>query len=85
MYGADPWSLTGNTDVHLKYPVGYTWLDDVKRADVPGTGEFYVDWKIKDFRKQSRNAKQNIHLRMTMVNDWAADEVTLANGRPPRT
>ncbi|MBQ2741894.1 MAG: Ig-like domain-containing protein, partial [Oscillospiraceae bacterium] len=84
MYGEDPWSSVGNADVVLKYPVGYTWLDDVKRANNPGTGEFFVDFKIKDFWKQSRNAKQDIHLRMTMVNDWAADEVSLVNGRVPR-
>ncbi|MBQ8003557.1 MAG: hypothetical protein IJ299_00455, partial [Oscillospiraceae bacterium] len=84
-YGPDPWSVTGDNNAVLKYPMGYTWLDDVKRADNPGTGEFFVDFKIKDFWKQSRNGKQDIHLRMTMVNDWAADEVTLANGMPPRT
>jgi len=84
-FGPDPWSSTGSTLPVLKYPNGYTWLYDVKRADNPGTGEFYVDFKIKDFWKQSRNGKQDIHLRMTMVNDWKADEVTLANGMPPRT
>ncbi|MBQ9985046.1 MAG: Ig-like domain-containing protein, partial [Oscillospiraceae bacterium] len=84
-YGEDPWSVSGNSSVVLKYPVGYTWLDDVKRADNPGTGEFYVDWKIKDFWNQSRNGKQDIRLRMTMVNDWKADEVSLLNGMPPRT
>ena len=85
MYGEDPWSVSGSNDVVLKYPVGYTWLNDIKRADAPGIGEFYVDWEIKDLWNQSRNDKQNIHLRMTMVNDWNADEITLANGKPPRT
>ncbi|MBQ2743658.1 MAG: Ig-like domain-containing protein [Oscillospiraceae bacterium] len=82
-YGPDPYSTNSNYTI-LKYPNGYTWLTDVYRADNPGVSDFWVDYKIKDFRSLSRNGKMDIHLRMTMVNDWEADEVSLVNGMPPR-
>jgi len=84
-FGNDPWTNVGNNYVPLKYPLGYTWLFDIKRADNPGTGEFFIDYSINDFRNHSRNGKLDMHLRMTAVNDWEAAEVTLANGMPPRT
>ncbi len=84
-FGADPYTNTSSAYTRLKYPMGYTWLFDVHRAENTGAKEFYIDYKINDFRNHSRNGKMNIRLRMTMVNDFAADEVTLANGMPPRT
>ncbi|MBQ2743796.1 MAG: Ig-like domain-containing protein, partial [Oscillospiraceae bacterium] len=84
-FGEDPYGTNTNSYNILKYPIGYTWLFNIRRADNPGTGEFWIDYKIKDFRKLSRNDNTDIRLRMTMVNDWNADEVTLANGMPPRT
>jgi len=83
-YGKDPYTTTSAYTI-LKYPNGYTWLDDIHRADKPENSEFWLDYKITDFRKLSRNGKMDVRLRMTMVNDWIADEVTLANGMPPRT
>ncbi|MBQ9986420.1 MAG: Ig-like domain-containing protein, partial [Oscillospiraceae bacterium] len=83
-FGEDPWSNEGDNYAPLQYPIGYTWLFDIHRADNPRTGEFWVDYEICDFRKLSRNGKMDTRLRMTAVNDWAADEVTLANGMPPR-
>ncbi|MBE6911018.1 MAG: hypothetical protein E7473_00660 [Ruminococcaceae bacterium] len=82
-YGPDPYSTNSNYTL-LKYPNGYTWLTDVYRADNPGVSDFWIDYKIKDFRSLSRNGKMDIHLRMTMVNDWEADEVSLVNGLPQR-
>ncbi|MBQ9986206.1 MAG: Ig-like domain-containing protein [Oscillospiraceae bacterium] len=84
-FGNDPWTNVGNNYTLLKYPVGYTWLFDIHRADNPGVSDFWIDYKIDDFRKLSRNTNMDIHLRMTMVNDFIVDEVTLANGMPPRT
>ncbi len=83
-YGEDPYTTTSAYTI-LKYPNGYTWLYDVHRADNPGESEFWLDYKITDFRKLSRNGKMDVRLRMTMLNDWEADEVTLVNGLPPRT
>ncbi len=88
-FGPDPDSVgenstVANTNVTLKYPVGYTWLFNIKKATKPGVREFWLDYKIEDRNKLSKNGKMDIHLRMTMVNDFEADEVTLANGMPPR-
>jgi len=84
-FGNDPWTNVENSYATLKYPIGYTWLYNIRRADNPGEREFWVDFKIKDVRGYSRNTDVNHRLRMTAVNDWNADEVTLANGLPPRT
>ena len=83
-FGPDPYSSSASSYNILKYPIGYTWLVDVKRADNPQTGEFWAEWDIKDFRNFQRNGKMDIKLRMTMLNDWDATEVSLANGYPPR-
>ncbi len=82
-YGPDPYSTNSSYTI-LKYPNGYTWLTDVYRADNPGVSDFWIDYKIKDFRNLSRNGEMDVRLRMTMVNDWEADEVSLVNGMPPR-
>ncbi|MBQ2741528.1 MAG: S-layer homology domain-containing protein [Oscillospiraceae bacterium] len=88
-FGPDPYSVgenssVSNTNVTLKYPEGYTWLFNVKKAENSGAREFWLDYKIEDRNKLSKNGKMDIHLRMTMLNDFAADEVTLAHGMPPR-
>ncbi len=88
-FGDDPWTDTSNNYARMKYPLGYTWLFDVRRADNPDIAEnepFYVDFDIIDFNKHTRNtAKMDINLRLTMVNDFAPDEITFAKGYPPRT
>jgi len=83
-FGNDPWTNTANAHSTLQFPDGYTWLDDIKRADNPGVNEFWLDYKIKDYRKLSRNSNMDIHMRLTAVNDWAPEEVTLANGLSTR-
>ncbi|MBQ9984936.1 MAG: S-layer homology domain-containing protein [Oscillospiraceae bacterium] len=87
-FGNDPWTVTTNVYQRLKYPRGYTWLFDVRRADNPDIAvnePFYVDFEILDFNRHTRNsAKMDINLRLTMVNDFAPDEVTFAKGYPPR-
>ncbi len=83
-FGNDPWTNTANAHSTLQFPDGYTWLDDIKRADNPGVNEFWLDYKIKDYRKLSRNGNMDIHMRLTAVNEWAPEEVTLANGLSTR-
>ncbi|MBQ8003747.1 MAG: heparinase II/III family protein, partial [Oscillospiraceae bacterium] len=82
--GNDPWTDVTNAHAPIKYPDGYTWLEDIKRADNPGESEFWFDYKIKDYRKLSRNSNMDIHMRVTAANDWAPEEVTIANGLPTR-
>ncbi|MBQ8003951.1 MAG: heparinase II/III family protein, partial [Oscillospiraceae bacterium] len=86
-FGNDPYTDQASSYTKLKYPDGYTWLYDVMRADNPGLSEFWVDYKIKDVANISRNPKSamDIHLRLTMLNDFVLDEVTFAKGKPPRT
>lgn len=75
-----PW---GEEQPGATHPKGYNWLRNVERADNPGTGTFSADWKIKDFWKVLP-VTLNLHLRLTMVNDFDLSEVTLADGAPPR-
>ena len=84
-FGEDPYTNSSSQYTILKYPLGYTWLYDIHRADNPKVSEFWLDYEIKDYRKLSRNGTMDTHLRMTMVNDFEVDEVSLANGMPPRT
>ena len=86
-FGEDPYTKEGDNTHKLKYPVGYTWLYDVKRADNPGESEFFIDYKIMDVQRLSRNPSNmmDIHLRLTMLNDFDVDEVALAKGKPMRT
>ncbi|MBQ4545068.1 MAG: S-layer homology domain-containing protein [Oscillospiraceae bacterium] len=88
-FGNDPWTNESDGYARLQYPAGYTWLFDVRKdanPEISGKEPFYVDFDIIDFNKHSRNsAKMDINLRMTMVNDFAPDEITFAKGYPPRT
>jgi len=86
-FGNDPYTDPTTSYKKLKYPDGYTWLEDVRRSQNPGQEKFFVDFDIMDIQKLSRNpwSKMDINLRMTMVNDFKPDEVTLAIGYPPRT
>ncbi|MEN6315881.1 MAG: S-layer homology domain-containing protein [Clostridiaceae bacterium] len=82
-WGNDPYTDETSHTVPLKYPQGYTWLQDVRKAESPETGRFAVDFNIKDFRGMLPYP-MNLHLRMTMLNDFNLDEVSLATGMPPR-
>jgi uncharacterized protein YjdB len=74
-----PWGENAN------YLNGFSWLYDVRKASYPGTGEFTVDFKVKDFRRTLVNSMRDLHLRMTMLNDFELSEVALAKGLAPRT
>ena len=82
-WGQDPNTVTTSSSVaNLKYPVGYTWLDNVRR-DLSPEPVFAVDFKITDFRK-ILPTERDIHLRMTMVNDEAMSEVSIVRTTPPQ-
>ena len=66
-----------------EYANGFSWLGNVRRDSNPQTGTFTADFKVKDFRNTLRN-KKDIHLAITMLNDFELSEVTVAEGTPPR-
>ncbi|HBN83165.1 MAG TPA: hypothetical protein DDZ89_04920, partial [Clostridiales bacterium] len=83
-WGKDPNTVDTSWSVDmLKYPPGATWLDCVRRDSSPSES-FAVDFKVKDFRNVLPQQDQNLHLRMTMLNDFALDEVAIAHGTPPQ-
>jgi len=81
-YGEDPHSNSGVVESGdgLTYPAGYTWMKNVESDSSPEK-KFAVDFNIKDFRNVLKDNK-DIHLRMTMVNDFALDEVSVVDGFP---
>ena len=79
-FGEDPGTPTGTR----VYPNGYTWMYDVERADNPEVSEFWLDWAIEDFRNFSRNPNLDLRLRMTMLNDFNVDEISLTSLLPQR-
>ena len=50
--------------------------------DLNPSKNFAVDFLINDFRSQATKDGE-LHLRMTQLNDFQADDVTTAQGRPP--
>ena len=83
-WGADPWTDPANANKPLQFPHGYTWLRNVRRANQAQTGEFAVDFQIMNWRNAFPRP-MDLHLRVTMLNPFALDEITLADGTPPRT
>ncbi|HBN85446.1 MAG TPA: hypothetical protein DDZ89_16570, partial [Clostridiales bacterium] len=83
-WGEDPDTIhTSWSSDYLKYPPGSTWLDHVRRDSSPSE-TFSVDFQVKDFRRVLKQNKLDLHLRMTMLNDFALDEVAIAHGTPPQ-
>ena len=77
-YGSDP---GGNAPAN-KYPLGYTWLRNV-RTFKKIEKDFTVEFKVKDFNK-ILPVKKDLRLRLTMVNDEPMKEVTFASALPPQ-
>ncbi len=82
-YGDDPYTDSSTTDYKTKYPRGYTWLKNVRRDETPVDGNFSVNFKQKDFKKQVANAN-GLNLKFTALNDWIPTSVGIAVGEPPR-
>ena len=61
---------------------GYDGLYDVSRTVYPESKTFWVDLKIDDFR-DVLPGEEDLHLRMTQVNDFTLSDVSFASGRPP--
>ncbi|MBR5272010.1 MAG: heparinase II/III family protein, partial [Clostridia bacterium] len=60
---------------------GAAYLYNVRTSPC-ASGNFAVDFKIQNFRGE-RWYKNNIHLRVTMLNDFKLDDVSIAKGKPP--
>jgi len=82
-FGRDPLKTPTSSYKDLMYPRGYTWFYDVEKC-LGEIGEFYVDYKIEDFRGYSRNGNLNPRLRITMLNDFKVNEVSLVSTIPQR-
>ncbi|MBQ6698984.1 MAG: S-layer homology domain-containing protein, partial [Oscillospiraceae bacterium] len=85
-FGADPNSPDA-WEYDTVYPRGYTWLENVDRAEEPES-KFEVDFAIKDFKKAIANSK-GLHLRMTVLNggnikNGVDTSVAIADGYPPQ-
>ena len=62
---------------------GFSYLNNVRRATNCSSGNFAIDFKIKDFRNDWEK-DMNLHLRINMVNGFALSEVAIASGEPPK-
>jgi hypothetical protein len=66
-------------------PLGFSWLNHVRRAVAHGDKGFEIDFKIKDFnRLLSANQSKDLRLRMTVPEGVYLDEVSIARGLPPQ-
>jgi len=73
-----PW--TGFYDT--VYPRGYSWFSKVRRDTELESGNFSVEFDVKDYRKASTSS-DGVKLRMTQLNDFTPDEVVIAAGYVP--
>ncbi|MBQ7118801.1 MAG: S-layer homology domain-containing protein [Oscillospiraceae bacterium] len=80
-YGKDPNSPNAWT-YETEYPRGYTWLDNVNRAENIEDGTFSVNFEQTDFKKQVNDSK-DLNLKFTALNDWTPDGVGIATGYAP--
>ena len=85
-YGPDPDTNYSAWEYPTRYPRGFTWLDQVSRAAHP-QDTFAVDFAVKDFRKNAGKVADDLHLRLTMLNNEKnqINEAAIANGYPPDT
>ena len=65
----------------------FDFMYGVRRASYPGSS-FQLDFKVRDVRqdmdKPVGNIQKDVHLKMTMLNDFDLTEVALAKGQPPQ-
>ncbi|MBR2181110.1 MAG: heparinase II/III family protein, partial [Oscillospiraceae bacterium] len=82
-YGDDPATDISVWYCETMYPRGYTYLKNVSRDEAPESGEFSVNFKQTDFKKQVVSDK-GLNLKFTALNDWTPSSVGFAAGEPPR-
>ena len=70
------WGSKGSTN---------SWFGEVDTASDPGNGNVIsMDWKITDYYNVLKPARPGLHLRLTMLNSFLLDEVTMTSGIPPQ-
>ena len=57
----------------------YSWLTKVRKDTQLKSNKFVVDFAITDYKGAISN-NQNIHLKMTQINNFVPDEVAIAGG-----
>ena len=82
-YGPDPNTVTTHANYKTKYPRGYTWLENVVRADKPESGKFSVNFEQTDFNNTVEDA-EGLNLKFTALNEWTPSSVGIATGYAPR-
>ena len=83
-YGPDPNTVAGTSALDPAYPRGYTWLENVNRAENIEDGTFTVNFKQTDFNKAVSDSK-GLNLKFFALNDWTPTGVGLTTGYAPRT
>ncbi len=78
-YGAGP-RVEGTNE--YQYPRGYTWLKNVRKDTEVAGNSFAVDFAITDYRGAVVD-NENLHLRLTQINNFVADEVAFVGGPVP--
>lgn len=63
------------------FPIGYSYLFDVRRDRTPGM-QFSIDWKVQAGHR-GVSADDDIHVRYHALTQ--CDDVALARGKPPQT
>ncbi|MBQ7119349.1 MAG: S-layer homology domain-containing protein [Oscillospiraceae bacterium] len=76
-----------HVESQLENPIGFTWLKNVDR-DAEPSDVFEVNFKIKDFNKQIKDAN-GLYLHMTVHNEGNSEKgsktnVAIAEGLPPQ-
>ena len=69
-------------DESAAYDNGFSWLENVRRVENP-SGGFTADFKVKDYHNTLKT-KQNLGLKLTMLNDFELTEIAIAEGMVPR-
>ncbi|MBR2181252.1 MAG: heparinase II/III family protein, partial [Oscillospiraceae bacterium] len=71
--GADPLAkpAASYSNDKLAFPIGYSYLERVRRADSVGQN-FTVDFEIVDYRKKLKDSK-GLHLKLHALNDFTFD------------
>ena len=60
----------------------YSFMTKVRKDSNPEDNQFTVDFKITDYRGAISN-NNNIHLKMTQINNFVPDEVAIVGGHVP--
>ena len=78
--GQDPWTADA-WSYETVFPRGYSWMSKVRRDKTPDD-TYSIEFHVKDYRRVSQNSADT-HLRVTQLNNFTPDEVSLVGGKVP--